>query len=121
MVKALITGLPGKIKRSLAESLELDRYAEAAGALCLRGKFRAVAPWPSRDREMAEKALLEAVDHAPSCQAYLLLGDLYHLQERFDEAAVAWREALAYPDPAPTPKLDEQLRALARQRLEWVD
>jgi tetratricopeptide (TPR) repeat protein len=119
--RALVGGLGGDIKKSIRRSLELDRYADAAGALTLEGKFRAVAPWPHRDREMAEKALLEAARNASSVQVYLLLGDTYHLQERFDEAVEAWRYAETHPTPAPTETLDEQLRALARQRLEWVD
>ena len=51
----------------------------------------------------------------------MLLGDAYHLEERFDEATEAWRYAEKLPAPAPTATLDRQLRALARQRLEWVD
>jgi hypothetical protein len=120
-LKALLSGLGGDIKKGIHRSLELDRYVEDAGALTLLGKFRAVAPWPHRDRDEAVESLLEAARNAPSVQAYLLLGDAYHLEERFDEAAEAWRYAEKLPAPAPTPKLDEQLRALARQRLEWVD
>lgn len=115
--EALLDGLPMGIQRHYERALALDRRAVAA--LWAKGKFLSFAPWPFRDREEAEKALVRADTLASHPQGKLLLGDLYHLEGREDDAELAWRDVLLLP-PAGSTELDRQIRELARRRLRFL-
>ena len=115
--RALLEGLPLRIRGHLDRALELD--GSAIDALHLQAKFLTLAPWPFRDRRRAERVLIAAEFIAPQARGKLLLGDLYHLQGRADLARTAWQRALSTPpvDPA---GIDSQFRGLARKRLRYA-
>jgi hypothetical protein len=95
----------------------VDPGREGAGALRLSGRFRDRAPWPYRDRELAERTLARAVELAPFLANHLFYGDVLARLDRTAGAAAAWRAAIDAPsDPLGRWSAD-LLRGQARARL----
>ena len=109
-VEALVEGYPTRIRRHIDRAIELDRgYVDA---LFLKGKYLTLAPWPFRSRDRAERILLRANDLALRPDGQLLLGDLYHLMGKKNDAKSAWVRALNL-----APEQNAPVARLARRRL----
>lgn len=92
------------------EVMRLSKVERWFGRVFLGGDALSQASW-----ELAETHLRRAVEADPGMVLfYLDLGDAYRAQEKFPEAAEAFRRGLAVPDRYP---MDSKLKELIKRRI----
>lgn len=116
--RSAFAGYGSRLVDAIARAVALDPTFDHASPLRLQGRFRSQAPWPYKDREVARAALERAVELSPVVVNHLFLGDACWLDNDQGGARLHWLAATRAAGTEATKASDDQLRELARRRIE---
>ena len=115
--RSLFAGYGPKLVVAIEAAVRLDRAQDGGAPLRLQGRFRARAPWPYGDLELARRSLEEAVALRSVPVNHLFLGDVLCAVGDLAAAREQWQFARTSPADAATRWSADLLRRQAERRL----
>jgi tetratricopeptide (TPR) repeat protein len=118
IVKAILKGAGGTLKRLAKELIALDDTYHGAFGYRMLGRFHIVAPFPAGSKSKAVENLELAVRKDPSeLQNHYWLGEAYSIKKKYKEAAEQYQYVLDNPPNKIEEHIDAAFKKASRKRL----